>query len=215
MPNDTKLSSLPERRDRGTVCAMWCFWQQATATNKMSRVPARLKIHHFLFATLRYAAKANDSRSNPPSHLVHIDEFYHRFNSAQWQLSGELVTWMGALAAQGCECGSQGQSSESTGDDPQTAAFPPLSHSCSCTKHEAWIFSCTHSLVWGLWCCTPCGNLHEWYKNNRNNEILLCTGGDPLPILPSSAAFEFPSQCPNTFLLLSLSGSVLHSSFVN
>lgn len=50
---------------------------------------------------------------------------------------GDSVTWMGALAAQGCECGGQGQSSESTSDDPQTAASPPLSHPCSCTKHEA------------------------------------------------------------------------------
>lgn len=136
------------------------------------------------------------------------------------ELLGEGVTWMGALAAQGCECGGQGQSSESTDDEIQPTTHrlqyfllcptPALVQNMKLESSVA-----PHSLVLGSWSCTPCGNLHEWYKNNRNNENLSCRGGVPLSILPSSAAFEFPSKCLNTFLLLSLSGSVLHSSFVN
>lgn len=39
------------------------------------------------------------------------------------ELFAEGVTWMGVLAAQGWECGEQGQSSESTGDEIQPTTY--------------------------------------------------------------------------------------------
>lgn len=192
MPNDTKLSSCPERRDRA-LCVPWCFWQQATATNKMSRVPTRLKTHHFLFVTLRYAAKANEytGPTLPATWCISMSFIIgltRPSDSASELLAGDME---GSVASTGLNLWStetilRKHQWWDSANDSQTAAFSPLSHSCSCTKHEAWIFSCTHSLVFGSWSCIPCGNMHEWYKNNR----ILCTGG-PSVRSTSSAAFEF------------------------